>query len=129
MAAFVFGILSFDVSFCSSVSLEESCCVYCCDTAANMTLAVLRLGLFHIAQSSQMPVERTLLLHLIEVTCFSRAVYILGKGGLWQQMHSFLGAPLRPALSRDFTGTPIHTVVFIYPNLWTPVVIHPLLFT
>lgn len=70
----------FDVSFCSSVSLEESCCVYCCDTAANM-LAVLRLGLFHIAQSSQMPLERILLLHLIEVTCFSRAVYILGKGG------------------------------------------------
>lgn len=103
--------------------------MYCCDTAADMKLAVLRLGFFHTAQSSQMSVERILLLYLIEVIYFTHAIYILGKGGLWQQMHSFLGAPLRPALSMDFTGAAIHTLVFIYLNLSTPVVIHPLLFT
>lgn len=41
--------------------------MYCCDTAANTKLAALRLGLFRTAQSSQMPVERILLLYLIVV--------------------------------------------------------------
>lgn len=71
-----------------------------------------------------MPVERIILLHLIEVIYFIHAIYILGKAGLWQQMHSFFGAPLRPALSMDFTGAPIHTVVFLNLNYRTPVVIH-----
>lgn len=44
-------------------------------------------------------------------------------------MHSFPGAPLRPALSIHFAGAPIQIVAFIYLNLLTPVVIHPLLFT
>lgn len=78
---------------------------------------MLRLGFFHTAQSSQIPVEIILLLYLIEVIYFISAIYILGKGGLWQQMHSFLGALLGPTLSMDFTGTPFHTVVFIYLNL------------
>lgn len=56
-------------------------------------------------------------------------IAILGKDGLWQQMHSFPGAPLRPALSIGFAGAPIQIVTFIYLNLLTPVVIHPLLFT
>lgn len=96
----------FDICVCSSVSLEESCCVYCCDTAANMKLAVLRLGLFHTAQSSQMLVERILLFYLRVVIYFIHAIYILGMGGLWQQMHSFFRVTLRPALSTDFTGIP-----------------------
>lgn len=29
-------------------------------------------------------------------------------------------APLRPALSMDFTGAPIHTVVFLYLNYRAP---------
>lgn len=119
----------FYICVCSSVPLEESCCVYCCDAAANMKLAVLRLDFFHTAQSSQMPVERILLLYLTEVIYLIRAIYILGKGGLWQQMHSFMRAPLRPALSVDFPGTAIHTVVFIYFSLWTAVIIHPLFFS
>lgn len=48
--------------------------MYCCDTAANMKLAVLRLGLFHSAQFSQMLVERILLLYLIVVIYFIHAI-------------------------------------------------------
>lgn len=66
-----------------------------------MKLAVLRLGFFHIAQSSQMPVERILLLCLIEVIYFIRAIYILGKGGLWQQMH-FLGGSFETSFGHGF---------------------------
>jgi len=74
---FISGILFFSLLCLFQCVLgRESCCTYCCDTAADTKFAVLRLGLFHTAQSSQMLVERILPLYLIVVIYFIREIYM-----------------------------------------------------
>lgn len=56
------------------------------------------------------------------------SIMVLGKEGLWWQVHSFLGAPLRAGLRAVLTGAPIHMVTLSYLNLLTPATIQHLLF-
>lgn len=55
---------------------KEWCCICFCDAAANTKLALCTIGLFHLAQPSQMLVEIILLLYLVVVVYFINDIYM-----------------------------------------------------